>query len=151
MFECIHHGTHHLWTHLSQSGNWLLASCDERLAAVCRRESQNGVQHHGTWDEGCPEVGKQEYPQTHTSSNVRFLWARYKKSSFGNMWALNFVTLYDGMTLKRPLINIYSQQGKAEKSKETSTRLGVRTESLWYLSLLSNMKVLLFLQKKIAI
>uniref|UniRef100_A0A3Q4I7D4 Phospholipase A2 receptor 1 n=1 Tax=Neolamprologus brichardi TaxID=32507 RepID=A0A3Q4I7D4_NEOBR len=60
MFECIHHGT----------GNWLLASCDERLAAVCRRESQNGVQHHGTWDEGCPEVGKQEYPQTHTSPNV---------------------------------------------------------------------------------
>uniref|UniRef100_A0A669B2C0 Phospholipase A2 receptor 1 n=1 Tax=Oreochromis niloticus TaxID=8128 RepID=A0A669B2C0_ORENI len=25
-----------------KSGNWLLASCDERLPAVCRRESQNG-------------------------------------------------------------------------------------------------------------
>ncbi|XP_005935312.1 secretory phospholipase A2 receptor [Haplochromis burtoni] len=41
-----------------KSGNWLLASCDERLAAVCRRESQNGVQHHGTWEEGCPEGWK---------------------------------------------------------------------------------------------
>lgn len=44
------------WT-VSQEGNWLLAPCDERLPAVCRRESQNPIHHLGTWDEGCPEVG----------------------------------------------------------------------------------------------
>uniref|UniRef100_A0A671XU88 Phospholipase A2 receptor 1 n=1 Tax=Sparus aurata TaxID=8175 RepID=A0A671XU88_SPAAU len=38
--------------------NWLLASCDEQLPAVCRRESQNPVRHSGTWDEGCPEGWK---------------------------------------------------------------------------------------------
>ncbi|KAM6943569.1 secretory phospholipase A2 receptor [Xenentodon cancila] len=37
-----------------KKGNWLLASCNERLPAVCRRESRNPVQHPGAWDEGCP-------------------------------------------------------------------------------------------------
>ncbi|XP_035538129.1 secretory phospholipase A2 receptor isoform X1 [Morone saxatilis] len=41
-----------------KEGNWLLASCDERLPAVCRKESQNPVRHPGTWDEGCPEGWK---------------------------------------------------------------------------------------------
>ncbi|XP_073320103.1 secretory phospholipase A2 receptor [Pagrus major] len=41
-----------------KEANWLLASCDERLPAVCRRESQNPVRHSGTWDEGCPEGWK---------------------------------------------------------------------------------------------
>eukprot|EP00064_Thunnus_orientalis_P003314 superscaffoldBa00000265_g3323 len=39
-----------------KEGTWLLASCDERLPAVCRRESQIPVRQAGTWDEGCPEV-----------------------------------------------------------------------------------------------
>uniref|UniRef100_A0A3Q1IX63 Uncharacterized protein n=1 Tax=Anabas testudineus TaxID=64144 RepID=A0A3Q1IX63_ANATE len=42
----------------SKEGNWLLASCEERLPAVCRRESQNPIHHLGTWDEGCPEGWK---------------------------------------------------------------------------------------------
>ncbi|KAF3686592.1 Secretory phospholipase A2 receptor [Channa argus] len=41
-----------------RGGNWLLASCDERLPAVCRRESQIPIHHFGTWDEGCPEGWK---------------------------------------------------------------------------------------------
>uniref|UniRef100_A0A667XUF8 Phospholipase A2 receptor 1 n=1 Tax=Myripristis murdjan TaxID=586833 RepID=A0A667XUF8_9TELE len=41
-----------------KDGNWLLASCDERLPAVCRRESQTPVQDTGAWDEGCPEGWK---------------------------------------------------------------------------------------------
>ncbi|XP_037549025.1 secretory phospholipase A2 receptor [Nematolebias whitei] len=36
-----------------KKGNWLLASCEERHPAVCRRESQRPVQPQ-TWDEGCP-------------------------------------------------------------------------------------------------
>uniref|UniRef100_A0A3B4X721 Phospholipase A2 receptor 1 n=1 Tax=Seriola lalandi dorsalis TaxID=1841481 RepID=A0A3B4X721_SERLL len=41
-----------------KEGNWLLVSCDERLPAVCRRESLNPGHHPGTWDEGCPEGWK---------------------------------------------------------------------------------------------
>ncbi|XP_059208069.1 secretory phospholipase A2 receptor [Centropristis striata] len=41
-----------------KEGNWLLVPCDERLPAVCRRESQSPVLQAGTWDEGCPEGWK---------------------------------------------------------------------------------------------
>ncbi|XP_034536197.1 secretory phospholipase A2 receptor [Notolabrus celidotus] len=41
-----------------KEGNWLLASCEERLPAVCRRESPSPVLDPGTWDEGCPEGWK---------------------------------------------------------------------------------------------
>ncbi|CAK6970766.1 secretory phospholipase A2 receptor [Scomber scombrus] len=41
-----------------KEGTWILASCDERLPAVCRRESQTPVRQPGTWDEGCPEGWK---------------------------------------------------------------------------------------------
>ncbi|KAM3876716.1 secretory phospholipase A2 receptor [Diretmus argenteus] len=41
-----------------KEGNWLLASCDEELPAVCRRESQTPVHHPAAWDEGCPEGWK---------------------------------------------------------------------------------------------
>lgn len=41
-----------------KEGTWLLASCDERLPAVCRRKSQNPILHPGSWDEGCPEGWK---------------------------------------------------------------------------------------------
>ncbi|XP_070410943.1 secretory phospholipase A2 receptor isoform X2 [Nothobranchius furzeri] len=37
-----------------QKGNWLLAPCDERHPAVCRRANRSPIQHHGTWEEGCP-------------------------------------------------------------------------------------------------
>ncbi|KAM9765691.1 secretory phospholipase A2 receptor [Menidia menidia] len=37
-----------------EKGNWLLASCEERLPAVCRRDSQKPVTRE-PWDEGCPE------------------------------------------------------------------------------------------------
>ncbi|XP_061090815.1 secretory phospholipase A2 receptor isoform X1 [Conger conger] len=39
-------------------GNWLLASCDERLPAVCRRAGLLPLHHTGSWDEGCPEGWK---------------------------------------------------------------------------------------------
>ncbi|KAM3625162.1 uncharacterized protein V6R79_007800 [Siganus canaliculatus] len=42
----------------SKEGNWLLASCDERLPAVCRRESHNPFPPSGFWDEDCPEGWK---------------------------------------------------------------------------------------------
>ncbi|XP_020493615.2 secretory phospholipase A2 receptor [Labrus bergylta] len=41
-----------------KEGTWLLASCAERLPAVCRGESQSPALHPGTWDEGCPEGWK---------------------------------------------------------------------------------------------
>ncbi|XP_035008641.1 secretory phospholipase A2 receptor isoform X2 [Hippoglossus stenolepis] len=41
-----------------KKGTWLLASCDERLPAVCRRQSQNPGHPSGSWDEDCPEGWK---------------------------------------------------------------------------------------------
>ncbi|XP_061743297.1 secretory phospholipase A2 receptor isoform X2 [Nerophis ophidion] len=41
----------------SKEGAWLLVSCDERLPAVCRKESLS-VHQPGTLDEGCPEGWK---------------------------------------------------------------------------------------------
>uniref|UniRef100_A0A8C2WSQ2 Phospholipase A2 receptor 1 n=1 Tax=Cyclopterus lumpus TaxID=8103 RepID=A0A8C2WSQ2_CYCLU len=41
-----------------KEGNWLLAPCDERLPAVCRREIQVSAHQPGAWDEDCPEGWK---------------------------------------------------------------------------------------------
>ncbi|XP_075903763.1 secretory phospholipase A2 receptor isoform X2 [Nelusetta ayraudi] len=41
----------------SREGNWLLVPCGEPLAAVCRKESQNPVNHSAqSWDDGCPKA-----------------------------------------------------------------------------------------------
>ncbi|KAG5852543.1 hypothetical protein ANANG_G00063540 [Anguilla anguilla] len=39
-------------------GNWLLASCDERLPAVCRRPGLLPILSPAAWDEDCPEGWK---------------------------------------------------------------------------------------------
>ncbi|KAM7405944.1 hypothetical protein PAMP_000354 [Pampus punctatissimus] len=49
-----------------KDGTWLLVSCDQRLPAVCRRESQTSVHHPGTWDEGCPEGWKRHGQSCYT-------------------------------------------------------------------------------------
>uniref|UniRef100_A0A3Q3WZL2 Uncharacterized protein n=1 Tax=Mola mola TaxID=94237 RepID=A0A3Q3WZL2_MOLML len=41
-----------------KEGNWLLVSCDEQLPAVCRRKSQNPVNHSPGLGDGCPEGSK---------------------------------------------------------------------------------------------
>lgn len=46
---------------LSQEGNWLLVSCDERLPALCRRKSQIPINHSENLDTGCPEVRTQTH------------------------------------------------------------------------------------------
>uniref|UniRef100_A0A7N8Y3Z2 Phospholipase A2 receptor 1 n=1 Tax=Mastacembelus armatus TaxID=205130 RepID=A0A7N8Y3Z2_9TELE len=52
-----------------EEGNWLLASCDEQLPAVCRRESQIPIHHPVTWDEGCPEGWKRYGHSCYTVTN----------------------------------------------------------------------------------
>ncbi|XP_056268990.1 secretory phospholipase A2 receptor isoform X2 [Pseudoliparis swirei] len=42
----------------AKEGNWLLAPCDERLPAVCRREIKESAHQPGAWDEDCPEGWK---------------------------------------------------------------------------------------------
>ncbi|KAM7424371.1 hypothetical protein PAMA_000626 [Pampus argenteus] len=49
-----------------KDGTWLLVSCDQRLPAVCRRESQSPVHHPGSWDEGCPEGWKRHGQSCYT-------------------------------------------------------------------------------------
>ncbi|XP_036401571.1 secretory phospholipase A2 receptor [Megalops cyprinoides] len=55
----IWHGTTQLCVkaHVDE-GNWLLASCDEKLPAVCRRPGLPPAPGSAAWDEGCPEGWK---------------------------------------------------------------------------------------------
>ncbi|XP_056134083.1 secretory phospholipase A2 receptor [Lampris incognitus] len=41
-----------------KEGNWMLASCDEQLPAVCRKESLTPLHHSEEQDEGCPSGWK---------------------------------------------------------------------------------------------
>uniref|UniRef100_A0A4W5N1L7 C-type lectin domain-containing protein n=1 Tax=Hucho hucho TaxID=62062 RepID=A0A4W5N1L7_9TELE len=43
-----------------KEGNWLLAQCDEKLPAVCRRAGLLSLLPTGAWDEGCPEDWKRK-------------------------------------------------------------------------------------------
>ncbi|XP_074522887.1 secretory phospholipase A2 receptor [Halichoeres trimaculatus] len=63
-----------------KEGNWLLTSCDERLPAVCRRESPSPLSDPGTWDEGCPEGWKRHGHScyTVTSHEQNFYDALYE-------------------------------------------------------------------------
>lgn len=51
--------------------------CDERLAAVCRKEGHNPVNHSAqSWDDGCPKVGTgtgRGLAQTHPGQHTQLL------------------------------------------------------------------------------
>uniref|UniRef100_A0A8K9XJT9 Phospholipase A2 receptor 1 n=1 Tax=Oncorhynchus mykiss TaxID=8022 RepID=A0A8K9XJT9_ONCMY len=60
----MHHPTHSnsqlcAKTDLTE-GNWLLAPCDEKLPAVCRRAGLLSLLPTEAWDEGCPEDWKRK-------------------------------------------------------------------------------------------